>query len=136
MSDSSIVSRIANRSSLEARLGESEDELCDNLGCFGWLRGVRERSLMLELRRKSGFILAIGYAWIERVEFDPAEGITVYAAGQRIRIRGTNLNGSPDRRQRLFEGLARHCVPWIQEVTEAQLFEWPAAACLVESIQW
>ena len=48
---------------------------------------------MLELRKKTGNILAASYSWIEKVKFDPSKGITLHAQGQKIRIRGRNLNG-------------------------------------------
>ena len=56
------------------------------------MRGVRDRAIMLELRRKNGNVLAIGYGWLERAEFDPSEGITLHLVGQKIRIKGRNLN--------------------------------------------
>lgn len=136
MSDSSTLTRLASRPGLDAHLREPEDELCDNLGCFGYLRGVRERAVMLELRKKGGNILAIGYAWIERITFDPSEGITLHAAGQRVLIVGKHLNGPEGARARLFAGLAQHRVPWIQEASQAECFARSSLACVVEAIEW
>lgn len=70
---------------------------------------------MLELRRRDGNITAIGYAWIERIDFDPSHGITIHALGQRIQITGVNLNAEVQPNRRLFEGLTRHRVSWIAE---------------------
>lgn len=87
----------------------------EDLGSFGWLRGMRERATMLELRKKDGNITAIGYAWIEKIEFDPSEGITIHALGQQVRIQGRNLNAEVRHGVNLFQGLTRHRVPWVAE---------------------
>ena len=101
-----------------ARKSEDNDDPAletDDLGSFGWLRGMRERAVMLELRHKTGNVTAIAYAMIEKLEFNPSEGITLHALGQKFRIQGRNLNGEVRPNVRLFEGLTRHRVPWIQE---------------------
>ncbi len=136
MSDSSTLSRLAIRPGLDARLRDPEDELCETLDCFGWLRGVRERAVMLELRKKSGNILAIGYAWIERIEFDPSAGIVLHLAREHILIRGKNLNAGADGTPRLFEGLTRHRVPWIREANAQAAMSMSETACVVEAISW
>ena len=101
---------------LQARLDRSEDsDAFDNFGAFGWLRGVRERSVMIELRKKTGDILAVGYGWIDRIQFDPSDGISLQVSGQRILIRGQNLNAELRPHVRLFEGMTRHRVPWLAE---------------------
>ena len=68
--------------------------------------------MRVRLRRR---IVALGYAWLERVEFDPSEGITLSVGGQKVRIKGRNLNAEIRPSVRLFEGIARHRVPWIRE---------------------
>jgi hypothetical protein len=45
---------------------------------------LQERAIMLERRKKTGLIVAIGYGWIETVEFEPSEGIKVHAIAQTI----------------------------------------------------
>ncbi|MBK9118171.1 MAG: hypothetical protein IPM18_01005 [Phycisphaerales bacterium] len=113
MSDDAMLSRYLGKSITDADQGGTEGS--DDCRAFGWLRGVRDRATMLELRRKDGSITAIGYAWLERVEFDPSEGITLTVADQKIRIRGRNLNSEVRPSVRLFEGLTRHRVPWLRE---------------------
>jgi hypothetical protein len=112
-----------------------EAESADDLGAFGWLRG-RDRAIMLELRKKKGNIVAVGYSWLERVEFDPSEGITLHMAGGRIHIRGRNLNGEVRPNVRLFQGVTRHKVPWIQETNGASIAEAGKSASIVEEIAW
>lgn len=111
-------------------------ELVDDLGPFGWQRGLRDRCLMLELRRKSGNVLLLGYAWLHRIEFDPSEGITLWFGGQRVMLRGRNLGAELRPNVSLLDGLARHRVPWIQESGQADAMEATPDACIIESIDW
>lgn len=104
---------------LRAVSAESDAEGTDDFGAFGWLRGTKERAVMLELRKKTGAILAVGYSWIEFMEFDPSDGITLWIPGRKVRLHGRNLNAPADPERpnvRLFEGLTRHRVPWVQEL--------------------
>jgi hypothetical protein len=113
----------------------AEPEAVDDFTAFGFLRGVRDRALYLELRQKNGNLTALGYAWIERIEFDPSIGITLHALGQQIVIRGRNLNGEMRPGVRLVQGLTRQRVPWIQEADEPTAFQTPAHGVLVERIE-
>lgn len=138
MSDSDLLHRFIDRvtdtrDSLEQRL---DNEPWDDLGAFGWLRGVRERAVMLELRRRDGDVLAVGYGWLERAEYDPSRGITLHVAGQPIRIRGSSLNAPVRPQVRLFEGIVRHCVPWIREAGMGERMRASEGACTVEAIEW
>ena len=114
----------------------AEAEQLDDLGAFGWLRGARDRSVMLELRKKDGNILAVGYAWLDKAEFDPSRGITLSLGGQKITISGRNLNSESRPNVRLFQGICRHRVPWIQEADEATNMEAQNKGVLVEEIEW
>jgi hypothetical protein len=114
----------------------SEPDGTEDLGVFGWLRGNRERAVMLELRKKDGNVLAIGYGWIERIEFDPSSGITLHCSGQKIMIKGRNLNAEARAQVRLFQGLTRHRVPWVQEADRSAAMQAGDDAILVEAIQW
>lgn len=93
----------------------SDVEGTETIGCFGWHRGIRDFPRMLELRKKDGSIVAVGYAWIERVDFDPEEGITIHALGKKVRITGHNLNAEVRPSVRLYQGIARQRVGWVQE---------------------
>lgn len=114
----------------------TETEELDDLGAFGWLRGVRDRAVMLELRKKDGNVLAVGYAWLERAEFDPSVGITLHVVGKTIRIKGRNLNAELRANVRLFQGITRHRVPWIQEADQPTAMESQGKGILVEKIEW
>lgn len=125
----------ARRLSPSSPLAEPETLEAD-MGCFGWLRGVRDRALMLELRKKDGHILAVGYGWIERVEFEPESGITLHVPGRKILIKGSGLNSEARPTIRLFDGIIRHRVPWICEADRAETVQPTCQAIIVERIQW
>jgi len=140
MSDS-VLQRYTGRAAanIERRLEDTlptDVEVADDLEAFGWLRGIRDRAIMLELRKKNGNILAIGYGWIEKMEFDPSEGITLHALGQKFRIKGRNLNSEVRPMVRLFDGMCRHRVPWIQEADEHNGFKADKSAAIVGMIEW
>lgn len=108
----------------------------DDLGCFGVLRGVAERAVALELRQRDGIIKAISYAWIERYEYDPSQGIKLFAAGTEVAIIGRNLNKEVRPNLRLFEAIVRHRVPWLCEIDDSATMQAPKTATVIESIQW
>ncbi len=138
MSDSSVLHRYAPK--IAAGLGGqsvvTDIDAADDLGGFGWLRGVKDFSRMLELRRKDGSILAVGYGYMDHVEFNPSEGITLSVAGRKIRIKGRNLNAEVRPTVRLFEGITRHRVPWIQEADRAAGMEAGERETVIDSIDW
>lgn len=106
----------------------------DDLGAFGWLRGTHERAAMLELRRKDGSIVAFAYAWLERAEFDPSEGILLRFGMEKVKITGRNLNCEARPNIRLFSGIVRHRVPWIQEADQPVAMEAGRGTVVVEDI--
>ena len=112
-----------------------EDEQPADLGAFGWLRGMHDRAPMLELRRKDGSILAFPYAWLERAEFDPSEGITLKFGVERVQISGRNLNAEIGPGVRMFAGITRHRVSWIQEADQPAAMEAGKGATVVDDIQ-
>jgi hypothetical protein len=108
----------------------------DDFHAFGWLRGIGERATMLELRKKSGDVMAIGYSWIERVEFNPTDGIKLHVHGEKIRIMGRNLNAEVRPEVRLFQGIARHRVAWVQEADRPVDLKNGGTVTIVEGIVW
>lgn len=129
-----ILDKYVNKS--EDVAAEPEQEVTDDLGAFGFLRGARERATMLELRRKDGCIRAISYGWLEVANFDPSDGITLKVHGQTIRIKGRNLNVECRPEVRLFSAICRHRVPWLQEADEPARMEADKRAVVIESIEW
>ncbi|HVS70808.1 MAG TPA: hypothetical protein VHQ47_06110 [Phycisphaerae bacterium] len=119
----------------QERQPATESEGIEDLLAFGVLRGIRERAVMLELRKRTGNILAIDYGGLE-VEFDPSEGIVLHTmSGRKVVIKGRNLN-AVTQTVSLFHGLTRHRVSWVQEMGQNKLFQTEQGATVVESIAW
>lgn len=125
------------------QMGSDEDgadsplrEAADDFVAFGWMRGLRVRANMIELRKRTGHFLAVGYAWIEKVEFEPSSGVTLHLPGQRIQIKGSNLNAEVRAGVRLFEGITRGRVSWVRETERSSLIDHDNQMVLVEEILW
>jgi hypothetical protein len=118
----------------EGVLNDNEEE--EDLGSFGWLRGVKERAVMLEFRSKDGRTTALDYGWLRKVEFDPSTGIALHFDGQAVRIVGRNLNAEVRPNVRLLRGLLAHRVPWIQEASEASLMRAGEQSVVIEGFRW
>jgi hypothetical protein len=127
-----------------ARFGDSADttsssdaEGTESLAAFGLLRGTHHRAEMLELRKKTGDIRAIGYAWIQKVDFDPSGTITLFFAGdETIRIKGRNLNAVASQQMSLLGGILRHRVPFICEADQSTALQSDNHSIVVEAIEW
>jgi hypothetical protein len=90
---------------------------------------------MLELKHKDGRVSAFGYAWLDHVEFDPSEGITLFFGGRIVKISGRNLNAEVRTNVRLVEALLRHRVPWIRETDGPSALEAGRNATVIEEIK-
>jgi hypothetical protein len=121
---------------LTQRVSDSDSDELDDYGTFGWLRGVRERVPMLELRKANGDIRALGYAWLHQAEFDPSVGILLSFSTLQVRLRGRLLNAEVRPGVRLFQGILRHKVPYIQEADEATLMRSGSTDPVIERIEW
>jgi hypothetical protein len=115
-------------------MGDAMD--ADSFGCFAWLRGMRERAVSLELRRKSGAVLSIPYAYISSIEFEPSGLITLSVGAESICIKGRNLNSEIRPNVRLFEGISRQRVPWVQEADRPMSLKAERDTVVVESIEF
>ncbi len=131
----SILDRITPRRETIDSKRTDESECLDDLGAFGWLRGVKDRAIMLELRRRDGSIVALNYAWLERADFDPSTGIALEFARALVRIKGRNLNQEIRQSVQLFSGIIRHRVPWIQEADSASVLVALADETLIDLIE-
>ena len=107
----------------------------DDLGSFGWLRGIRDRAIMLEFRQKDGNSVAFDYSWLRKVEFNPSEGITLHFGGDTVvKITGRNLNRPTRPNTHLLRGILGHRVPWIQEASEPDLIKAADDVTVIEEI--
>jgi hypothetical protein len=134
MPDDLLEKYVAKRTNGDGSAGVEGDAM-DDLGAFGWLRGVQDRAIMLEIRHKDGQITAKGYSWLQSAEFDPSTGITLNFSGETIRITGRNLNAEARPNVRLFAGIVRHRVPWIQEADGAAVLEAVKDVVIIENVK-
>lgn len=137
MSDNRLLDRYTGRRST----GDGDTEIFEpdgneDLGAFGWLRAPRDRAVTLELKKKDGTIVAVAYSFIDRMEFSPTDGITLRCGQEKIRIKGRGLNNELRPQVRLFQGIARHRVPWVQEADASSLLRADKSAVVVEVIEW
>ena len=115
-------------------LHAEDDDTVEGRG-FGWLRGIRDTAIMLELRHRDGHISAFSYNMLDQADFDPSDGITLHFGKFSVRIMGRNLNAEARPNLRLFEGITRRRVSWIQEADEPTILESPKDAIVVEQVK-
>lgn len=97
---------------------EEDPDAFEDCGAFGFLRGVKDRALFLELRLRNGNRMAFPYALLERVSFDPSEGLFCHFMGGVVILRGRNFTRTTTSQISLLDGILRHRVPWIAEKEE------------------
>ncbi len=114
--------------------GEVEDDLSDNFISFGWLRGIRDQAIMLQVRHRDGTVEAFPYAVLNYAALKRSEGIWLNFGKWNIRIIGRNLDAECRPNLRLFDGIMRRRVTWIQEADEPTLMNAPNGALVIEKI--
>jgi hypothetical protein len=114
---------------------EVEDDLSDDLISFGWLRGTRDQAIMLQVRYRNGTIEAFPYALLSFAQFKRSEGIWLCFGTKTIRIIGRNLDAECRPNLRLFDGIMRRRVPWIQEADEPSAMNAPKGALVIEEVR-
>jgi hypothetical protein len=135
MSDSVLKRYMTPQTPREESFNVGEEEGEDDLGSFGWLRGVRDRAIMLELRRKDGSSIAFDYGWLRKIKYDPSEGIMLDFGGEAVQILGRNLNHEVRPNVQLLRGLHARRVPWIQEAPDAQRLKASGDATIIEGFK-
>jgi len=86
---------------------------------FGWLRGIRDTAIMLEIRHRDGHITAFSHNMLDQAEVDPSDGMTLtFYPRTTVKIAGRNINDEVRPNVRLFAGILQHRVAWIQEADE------------------
>lgn len=113
---------------------EESATLTDDYGAFALLRGVRDFARFLQIRKKDGDSIAIGYAWLERVETSP-DCITLCFTGQKVKIIGRNLDAEIRPNVRLIDAVLRHRCPWIQEADAVTATLADKQALVIERIE-
>jgi hypothetical protein len=116
---------------------ESEEQSC---AAFGYLRGIREQALMLELRFRNGNREFYPYGLLGPVRYNPSVGLLLRYSGDVVTlvlIRGSNLDalvhqGAVNLTDR---GIQRHRILWIREMDEAELCRPPKGEPTIDRIE-
>lgn len=97
---------------------------------FELVWGDGSRVAMLGLRLKTGACLALGYAWLSRVEYDPAGSVSLTFPGVAVvELTGRNLRP-------VYEAVAAHQALWVAEADRPSGFLVAADEPVIESIRW
>jgi hypothetical protein len=84
---------------------------------------------------RDGHISAFSYKMLDQADFDPSDGITLQFAKSTVHIIGRNLNVEARPHLRLFEGITRRRVTWIQVADEPTVMEAPAGATVIDDVE-
>ncbi len=114
---------------------DDDPDAADDLGAFGFLRGVKERAVVLDLRFRTGTRVAFPYTLLERVSFDPSDGISLRFLGATVTVRGRNLARLTAAGVSLLDALHRHRVPWLAETDELRAAVKPADAVVITGLE-
>ena len=86
---------------------DDESEVVDDLGCYGKLRGMASKAIMLELIDGGGKSTAFGYPYLVQVDWDPSGGIKLRFTVAEVLIVGRNLRVIKD-------GILAHRIQWVR----------------------
>jgi hypothetical protein len=135
MSDNNILKQLTTRGAGGQSPNDNEADVVDDLGSYGFLRGVKDRAIMLSVYKKDGGATAFGFSWLDRVEYNPSTGLLLHFTGQTVKITGRNLNAEIRPNVRLFDAVCRHRVPWIRESDSSAVMTAGKQATIIESIE-
>lgn len=135
----SLLESLADRRGRPAlkEVEESDEESCP---AFGYLRGLREPALMLELRFRDGNREWYPYGLLGPCRFNPSVGILLRFTGDVVTlvlIRGSNLDtlvnqGAINLTDR---GIQRHRILWVREMDEGELRRAPKGEPTIDRIE-
>ena len=102
---------------------DDDEESCP---AFGFLRGVHERGLALELRLRDGDREWFPYSLLGSWRYNPSAGLLLKFTGDVVTlvlIRGSNLDAAVNQggMNLTDRGLQRHRVTWVREMDEEEL---------------
>jgi hypothetical protein len=108
---------------------------------FGYLRGIRDQAVAVELRFRDGNRLWFPYAWLGTWQYNPSEGLLLKFSGDLVYlvlIRGSNLDqplseGAPINLTQA--GFQRHRVLWLREMSEEEIRQVGETGPTIDSIQ-
>jgi hypothetical protein len=104
----------------EAGKEETDEESCS---AFGFLRGVRDHALALELRFADGNSEWLSYSCLVSWRFNPSAGLLLKFTSDVVTlvlIRGSNLDALVHQSVDLPHGIQRHRIVWVRELDKAE----------------
>jgi hypothetical protein len=128
--------KLGNHGTAAAPEPDSDEDECQ---AFGFLRGVRDRSLNLELRFLNGNRMMLSYAWWGTAIYNLSHGILCKFVGDLtylVLIEGSNLNSMLQGGITLFDrGLHRHRVIWVREMSRSDQERAAKGETLIDQIR-
>lgn len=110
------------RSATDTVTPETDEEATP---AFGYLRGIRDRALAIEVRYRDGNSDFFPYALLGPWRFNPSVGLLLKFTGDVITlvlIRGSNLDALVNQSINLTDrGIARQRILWVREMDEDAL---------------
>jgi hypothetical protein len=109
-------------------------------GAFGYLRGIRDTAVHVELRFRDGNSTFFPYGWLGNWQYNPSAGLLLKFTGDvvyLVLIQGSNLD------QPLSEGainltrggLQRHRILWLREMSEEEIRQVGETGPTIDSIE-
>ena len=115
--------RSAKETANETDAVGNEEDACP---AFGYLRGIRDRALALQLRYRNGNSDWFSYSLLGSWRYNPSVGILLKFSGyvvSLVLIRGSNLDALVNKNSMNLtdRGIQRHRVTWVREMEEDEL---------------
>jgi len=112
----------------------------DSCAAFGYLRGIRERSDVIEFRLQGGDSMWFPYTWLGTWKFNRSEGLLLKFSGDLVYlvlVRGSNLDKplADSTTNLTTSGLARHRIVWMREMSEEDVRQVGDTGPTIDSIQ-
>lgn len=135
------AARSARHTNRDVKSGPNEGDAATEDYCpaFGYLRGIRERALSLELRFRDGNRDWFPYSWLGPVRFNPSVGLLLKFSGDTmilVLIRGSNLDILVNQSINLTDrGIGRHRILWLREMEEEEIRQAGNAQPTIDNIE-
>jgi len=122
------------------RKGGNDDAGEDSCAAFGYLRGIRERAEVLEIRFLNGNSVWFPYHLLGEWKFNPSDGLLLKFSGDlvyAVLIRGSNLSRplSDSTTNLTTSGLQRHRIVWMREMSEDEIRQVGETGPTIDSIE-
>ena len=123
---------------------QSKDEESDgdegSCKAFGYLRGIKDHSVLVEFRFRDGNSIWFPYSLLGPIKYNPSEGLLIKFSSDLVYvvlIKGSNLDKPlEDGSVTLMRaGLQRHRLVWVREMTDEEIRNAGDAEPTIDSIE-